>query len=81
MLLHPGEGEYQPDLQVVQMGGFRPAHTTDVDKMIRSQVEEIAKNNMANKDIKKLKVDQHRPVAKKLDQSCRKPESNPDPGC
>lgn len=66
-LLRPGEGEYQPDLQVVAMDGFRPAKPQDLDDMNRPKLEELAKQGgMKSKDIKSLKVDDLRATVKKL---------------
>ena len=69
LLLRDGEGEYDPDKQVVSFDGFTPAKTTDVAKMTRPQLEALAKcapNKMKTKDIKALKVDQLRKYVIKL---------------
>jgi hypothetical protein len=64
--MRDGEGEYDPDRQVVSMDGFVPAQTQDIDKMIRPQLEALAKGHMKTSEIKKLKVDQLRVAVKKL---------------
>ena len=64
--MRDGEGEYDPDRQVVSMDGFVPAQTRDIDKMIRPQLEALAKGHMKTSEIKKLKVDQLRVAVKKL---------------
>jgi hypothetical protein len=48
------------------MDGFVPAQTQDIDKMIRPQLEALAKGHMKTSEIKKLKVDQLRAAVKKL---------------
>jgi hypothetical protein len=66
ILMRDGEGEYNPDRQVVSMDGFAPAQTQDIDKMIRPQLEALAKGHMKTSEVKKLKVDQLRVAVKKL---------------
>ena len=66
LVMREGEGEYNPDLQVVSMDGFVPAQTRDVDKMNRPQLEALAKGHMKTKEMKALKVDQLRAEVKKL---------------
>ena len=59
LVLRPGEGEYDPELQVVTFDGFAPAPTQDVAKMNRKQLEAIAKTFMGlkSKDLQPLKID------------------------
>jgi uncharacterized protein YdbL (DUF1318 family) len=67
VLLRQGEGEYDPNLQVVSMDGFRPATSNDVNDMLRAKLEELAKQGgMKTKDIKALKVEQLRTAVKRL---------------
>jgi hypothetical protein len=66
LLMRDGEGEYNPDLQVVSMDGFKPAQSQDIDKMNRPQLEALAKGHMKTVEIKKLKVDQLRAAVKRL---------------
>jgi hypothetical protein len=69
LLMREGEGEYDPDRQVVSMDGFTPVQTDDIDKMNRPQLEALAKQGkMTTKDIKALKVDALREAVKKLAQ-------------
>ena len=53
-----GEGEYNPDLQVVTMDGFVPAQTTDINLMKKPQLLLMAKGHIPN--FRKLKVDELR---------------------
>ena len=66
LLVRDGEGEYNPDRQVVSFDGFAPARSQDIDKMTRPQLEALVKGRMKAKDIKVLKVDQLRIHIKKL---------------
>ena len=62
-LLHRvGEGEYDPNLQVVTMDGFNAATTSDIAEMRRPQMEQLAKGHIP--DYKKLKVDALRAALK-----------------
>ena len=66
ILMRDGEGEYNPDRQVVAMDGFTPALTVEVDKMIRPQLEALAKGHLKPTEMKKLKVNELRAEVKKL---------------
>ena len=66
LAMREGEGEYNPDLQVVSFDGFTAAQTQDIDKMIRPQLEALAKGHIKGADIRKMKVDQLRAEVKKL---------------
>ena len=58
LLQRVGEGEYNPNLQVVTMDGFNAASTSDLGSMRRPQMEQLAKGHIP--DYRKLKVDQLR---------------------
>ena len=62
IVLRMGEGEYDPTLQVVAMDGFSAASTSDIDKMRRPQLDQLAKGHIP--DYKKLKVDALRAALK-----------------
>lgn len=66
LLMRPGEGEYDPTLQVMSFEGFAPAESKDVAKMKRAALEGIAKTFMkiAPGEIRKLNVDQLREKVK-----------------
>jgi hypothetical protein len=66
LLLRPGEGEYDPTLQVINFDGFAAAETKDVSKMLRAALVGIAKTfmKMAPGEIKKLNVEQLREKVK-----------------
>ena len=66
LLVRDGEGEYNPDKQVVSFDGFAPAKTQDLDKMTRPQLEALVKGRLKSKDIKALKVDVLRARVKKM---------------
>jgi hypothetical protein len=66
LLVREGEGEYDPDRQVVSFDGFEAAKSQDLDKMTRPQLEALVKGIMKTKDVKTLKVDQLRAHVKKL---------------
>ena len=63
ILLRVGEGEYNPDLQIVTMDGFNAASTSDVDEMRRPQMELLAKGKIPG--YRALKVDALRAALKK----------------
>ena len=57
-----GEGEYDPNLQVVTMDGFDAATTQDIDQMRRPQMEMLAKGHIPG--FRALKVDALRKAIK-----------------
>ena len=66
LVLRDGEGEYNPDRQVIAFDGFEPASTQDLDKMTRPNLEALAKRHIKGTEIKKLKIDDLRKAVKKL---------------
>ena len=66
LLVRDGEGEYDPDRQVVSFDGFAPAKTQDIEKMTRPQLEALIKGRVKTKDVKALKVEPLRALVKKM---------------
>ena len=64
ILLRVGEGEYNPDLQIVTMDGFNAASTGDIDQMKRPQLDQLAKGNIPG--YRALKVEALRAALKKF---------------
>ena len=62
ILLRAGEGEYNPNLQIVTMDGFNAASVGDIDSMRRPQMEQLAKGHIP--EFRKLKVDKLREALK-----------------
>lgn len=60
-----GEGEYDPDLQIVTMDGFAPAQTTDVEQMKKPQMLQLARAHKIP-NCNKMKVEELRTELKKL---------------
>ena len=48
ILARRGEGEYDPDQQVVSFEGFVPTQTKDLDKMTKDELVTLAKGNIKN---------------------------------
>ena len=66
LAVRDGEGEYDPDRQVIAFDGFEPAQTQDLDRMTRPNLEALAKGHIKSGDMKKMNVKELRNEVKKL---------------
>jgi hypothetical protein len=62
LVVRPGKGEYNPDEQVLAFEGFTPAKSTDIDVMLRKDLNAVAKGHIKN--MSTMKIDELRKAIK-----------------